>query len=952
MTDRLNVTATLSAVDMASPVIDRFMQNVRKLENSVKRLNRSFDTLKGIGKGSPDLANPYQKLFNDMDRSVKDQIAGARRYSASWRQAHDERIRSEQRLHASLSRLESDAFARRERHQAALARQHSHAGAGYRSAARSRSADDAFINGAAGAFVGSRFSSGGALAVGAGIGLAVKEAMQQRMKTDAAETKAQIFGELSKDDVAKLRSGWADKASLRFGVPINEIISTYNEGLKAGVTKGRVAEQFTENILKAKTGLELGTDVTAKIAARIATISSGLKNSFDPAFTYRFLNAIAVVAKETAADPDEIVEANKRGISVLTSSRMSVEDLSAFTAAGVDAGLQPGKAGTFLGFSVSELINAKNARGQRSKDLEKGSRMLGFSGRGDISRQMANAPTETLLKVYDALQAMTEENRVKAADLVFMREWRDEALANSKKADDIRKSIAAVRKSPGFIDTTSIQKLSSLQGRWDRHIAQFTLAMDRIGAGFETILIPVSNVLLWIGDHLNFDLIASGVKNALTGNLPMLMLDLIKGVWGLILDFAKEAASSVFGSILGKKDKGGSPDRPHLRKQSLLAPAEDAAKAFKKVAFDDNETKSSIDALRDQLRSIGADIRLASYSGATEFSARRQSSESFSGAGLAARNSFEASPRALANNAPGNPLPAFGMSRSGIIHNGRSKFFDKNAVPSFTGGGGSVADNVGAGLTGNAFLAARRARFAEELKNDPALRMHLAAMQATEGTSKGGTIESLMNRADMQGKTMREMLGFSAEGRINPRSFYGPIRRGEIFGAIRRLQNSPKEFAKYDAFTSRALAGSHVIGGYTDQGLATDPNGSARTGIKGFKISPKDGNEFTDWVGPGSRWGRGRAGAMNYRKFIEENISKTPDSLVRNVPETGQSIIQKVPQGGGASGGGMLPFAMNGGAQININGGSHDPETLATLVQRRINESMNWRTHDIEAEMT
>lgn len=41
-----------------------------------------------------------------------------------------------------------------------------------------------------------------------------------------------------------------------------------------------------------------------------------------------------------------------------------------------------------------------------------------------------------------------------------------------------------------------------------------------------------------------------------------------------------------------------------------------------------------------------------------------------------------------------------------------------------------------------------------------------------------------------------------------------------------------------------------------------------------------------------------------------------------------------------------------GPVAININGSSHDPEALATLVQRRIDESMNWRTHDTASEYT
>jgi hypothetical protein len=41
-----------------------------------------------------------------------------------------------------------------------------------------------------------------------------------------------------------------------------------------------------------------------------------------------------------------------------------------------------------------------------------------------------------------------------------------------------------------------------------------------------------------------------------------------------------------------------------------------------------------------------------------------------------------------------------------------------------------------------------------------------------------------------------------------------------------------------------------------------------------------------------------------------------------------------------------------GNVAIHINGNSHDPEALATLVQRRIDESMNWRAHDSESEYT
>jgi TP901 family phage tail tape measure protein len=325
------------------------------------------------------------------------------------------------------------------------------------------------------------------------------------------------------------------------------------------------------------------------------------------------------------------------------------------------------------------------------------------------------------------------------------------------------------------------------------------------------------------------------------------------------------------------------------------------------------------------------------------------------GGGMGRLLSGVGTPDALINGAtPGGLLPNFGVGSGGIIRRGGKvgMGYSSPDVGTSVPSGGPADMSVGEGLSGNAFLQARRGKFAEELQNDPNLRLHLAAMQMTEGASRGGTIESLMNRSDMQGKSMRSMLGYSADGRINPKSFYGPIRRGELGPAIEQLKRDPKLFAKYDAYTQRALAGSHVIGGYTDQGLPTDPNGSARTGIPGLRLrDPKtgkiDGNEFTDWAGAG------RQKAINFRKFLENGIAGSGDSPVNKVPSPAESIrnvpaapMSGVPMKGDFGGGGR------GSVAIHINGNSHDPEALANLVQRRVDEGMNWRAHDSESEYT
>jgi hypothetical protein len=100
-------------------------------------------------------------------------------------------------------------------------------------------------------------------------------------------------------------------------------------------------------------------------SGNVATSIYGDVFKANPTRVATTMTSVAVAAAATAADPDE--EANKRAMSVLSTTRMKEIDLSAFTSAGVSAGLQPNKAGTFLGYLASEIANAGNARGQRAR---------------------------------------------------------------------------------------------------------------------------------------------------------------------------------------------------------------------------------------------------------------------------------------------------------------------------------------------------------------------------------------------------------------------------------------------------------------------------------------------------------------------------------------------------------------------------------------------------------
>lgn len=170
------------------------------------------------------------------------------------------------------------------------------------------------------------------------------------------------------------------------------------------------------------------------------------------------------------------------------------------------------------------------------------------------------------------------------------------------------------------------------------------------------------------------------------------------------------------------------------------------------------------------------------------------------------------------------------------------------------GGGGRVAmPDVPANVTGNAYVAAARARFAAELK-DPQKRMQFAGMLLSEGTALP-TAESAMNRSLYKGTSLMQMLHSG---------FYGPINRGQLPAFMRRLQNNPALMAKMNRAINAALGGSDTIHGATDQGMLSDPNGrwpGGRTMI--------GGQVFNDWGGgPG-----GHAGAARWRQEFERRAA-------------------------------------------------------------------------------
>jgi hypothetical protein len=201
MSENLDVRATLTAIDHSSPVIAGLLKNVRKLEETVKKFNATFEAVSG-------------KSFSDsfaskMKRQADDIRKTATTYRDEWQAAYVARLRDAQVFHRQLDRIERQSFNRRQAEQRAVDR-------GYRSAGlRSTSPTSALI-------------AGGVTFFG------IASAFRKRMEVNVAETKAQIFGGLSSAEVKKLRGDWSDQIAIRFGESASAVLDSYTEALKQG----------------------------------------------------------------------------------------------------------------------------------------------------------------------------------------------------------------------------------------------------------------------------------------------------------------------------------------------------------------------------------------------------------------------------------------------------------------------------------------------------------------------------------------------------------------------------------------------------------------------------------------------------------------------------------------------------------------------------------------------
>ncbi|GMO36644.1 phage tail tape measure protein [Bradyrhizobium ottawaense] len=491
----INVRATLVATDQMSPAIRRVIADIEKLKAVAKSFSASFsnvgragmESMAGFDRTIKAAAAQMQGLSNVSKSS-------ARNYAADWDRATSKRLSDARRMYQSLEKMEAGYQRQLERRVAAERR------TSIASASASRGA---------GRLPAPSIRS---MAIGAGIaGAGVGSALKKRMEVQAAEVRAQMFGDLTAADVASLRKSFADKAGIKFGVGTTKVIDVAVEGLKAGIAKD-VAGEFADLALKAQAGLDVDTQGVGKLLGRLATQMPWSKDRFS-----KILNAVAVSNNATAADGNEIIEAMRRSLSALTTTRMSPEQLAAIDATAISLGVQPHKAGTFVSFLTSQLAGAGSARGQQANDLSSAANALGFGGRRAMAEAMRDRPMEAISQILDNLARMPEALRTKVAKQIGGREWMDELLTLVLGRDKLKDVLKDIEGKPGFLDKTALQKIRSMQGRWASIAAAFGLVWEKVGAGFEKWFDQISDAFIGLADSFNFDSIKQHVDALVDG---------------------------------------------------------------------------------------------------------------------------------------------------------------------------------------------------------------------------------------------------------------------------------------------------------------------------------------------------------------------------------------------------------------------------------------------------
>ncbi|GEC14653.1 phage tail tape measure protein [Nitrobacter winogradskyi] len=1047
MTENINVRSTLTAVNEASPVIRNVIADLKRLERVGKSFNASFANLGRAGIASLDgFSRAAKSAAAEMHGIANTARSASRSYSESWSRATEHRLNENRRMYAHLERLESTYRQQIERTAAAERR-----------AVRGGAIGRGGIGGGRLPAPSLRSIAIGGVIGGAGIASAIRK----RLEVQAAEVRSQMFGELSKTETEALRSSYADKAGIKYGIGTSEALDAATEGLKAGIAK-QFAGEFGDLALKAQAGLDIPSEDVAKLLGRLATQMPWSKDRFS-----KVLNAVAIANRDTAASGSEIVEATRRSLSALVTTKMTPEQLAAINGTNISLGVQPFKAGTFLSFLTSQVAGANSARWntQPAKDLRSASMALGFGGRGGMAQAMRDNPVETYLKILDQLAQMPEVLRTKVAKQLGGREWMDELLTAVLGRDKLRQVLKDIGKNSGFLDKVALQKIRSMKGRWASISAAFELAWEKIGGGMETAFDQISNAIIDLADRFNFDSVRDHFSALIDGIREGFGLK----SWGDAVNaFAKEfdAGTTAKWRAYGKGFAEG-----------IREFAGGLATAFSVVRFlagssNDSEgfgrftakmtglvialallspvlsVLSIFTGLVVTLANLNPFARLALGLTALAFGIKRVLdfvADKIFSVFVSIVDSIKNVALSIVNTVRGwiglAPLGAGSHGASGSWtdapkSSGASGGWSptsRKAAQSFANPGATPASyTTGSGLNGDSYsqmfagtaLAGKGAQIAAAAKANGIPPELLGAVIAHE-TGKGrnvrfNNVAGLMD-PETGFKTKQGFAsiddGINAAARTVAKNYraaggdlgkmgarYAPVGAANdpnglnknwpnaVTGYQRQLSSTgimskdpvdvASQFVGKNEYQDRAELTSfvrHDVAGKVNAWCARFVNsslaaaGGKGTGSAAARSFYQWGDPVTDAVKRGDvmvaphhvGFATGKVSADGRIQMLSGNhgdavgYSWEPrgkyqlrrGSITSGVPLP-QDAIKNVPSITNQNGDASLGGGSRGQVAINIHGGSHDPEALALLVQRRVDESMNWRTHESESEYT
>lgn len=1060
----LSIHTKLTATNEASQAIRKLIADIEKLKAVSKSFGASFGN---VGRSGMESMSGFDRTI----RAASAQMHGlanvsksaARDYADSWKRAADQRLNEARSMYSTLMREERQYQSLVSRRASGSASRGSGTGVG-------RIAGGSFLG--VGAASASHQLGHSVVAAERSIGRGIASAFLERLKISKAETGSEIMGEMTRDEVQKLRKGAIDRLGIKFGTGTEGALNVATELSKAGLGK-EILGDATELALKAKIALDVSAEETAKLFGGLASFIP-----FSKAQYASISNAIAVANKSSKASGTEIVEGMKRGLSAIatTGGKLTPEQLAGLVGTAIDVGIQPGKSGNFIGHLVGSVGSADTMRGQKAKDFQEAAQHLGFGGRQQMAKSMRDNPMETIYQIFDNLAKLPEKLKIRVAKDLGGEMWFDEILQMVLAKDKLKSMEKDIATDTGFLDKAALKAIRSMSGAHASVVAAAKLAQEKMGSGMDKAFTQISDAILRHADTFNFDSIsnhvtafvdglrdgfgfrdwgqavdwlvsqfnsgtiqtwkswgrgfASGLKSwgeslasafnvvrRLTGtgddaestgklvaNLAVIatslivvnpLLLLLAGTMALLaspfalfiascialkkaLEWVADKMFSAFVSIVDAIKNVALSMVNKVRGWMNLTPIEGLGPSRRPGEGQESFQKRIDDYTRERLK------QPTSYSGSTDFSGRRRNadlSESFtkfagkieraalmpggngggvqyaalgggsgrgisgSGGGLGGRKFIGGVP-SIITTTPGTALPGLGrLGGNGIIR--------RDKIPSFDGSGGSVASGGGSGIGGS--VSPKKSFHG----GGGSVSGNVSAGRASSGGSAGtgdavGWAQKYRGMNEYtDNRILASALGGDVRGKSNAwcaRFVNRALAEAGGKGTGSAVANSfqrygsavkPSDVKRNDVLLQTNGRGYNVPGGHV--GMATGETRMVNGRMQVKMIAGNDNDSVREhWIDVDEN-------LMVRRGNVGANV---PQGITDAVPPAG--VVQNVPPADAVSRGLTGPGMMRGGsgAQIHINGGSHDPEALATLVQRRIDESMNWRTHDTASEYT